>query len=227
VAGGIGITPMLSMLNTVLDGQSAREVWLYFGVRSGADHVMKAHLHALRQAHPNFHLHVCYSRPGEGDVQGVDYQHRGHVDIQLLRATLKLAHYQFYVCGPKAMMETLVPALADWGVSSGDIHYESFGPASLNKRASPAGSAERTVQVSFSRSGKSLAWQPGTDSLLAFAEAHGVAVESGCRAGSCGGCQTRLEAGEVDYAQQPDAEVEPGHCLLCISTPKTDIRLAA
>jgi ferredoxin-NADP reductase len=228
VAGGIGITPMLSILNRLLEAQSTREVWLYFGVRSGADHIMKAHLDALRQAHPNFHLHVCYSRPGSADVEGVDYQHRGHVDIQLLRTTLRLARYQFYVCGPKPMMETLVPALEEWGVSPGDIHYESFGPASLTRReAPPLPSTGKAIQVSFSRSGKTLPWEPGADSLLAFAEAYGVGVESGCRAGSCGGCQTRLEAGEVDYAQQPDAEVESGHCLLCISTPRTDITLAA
>lgn len=47
------------------------------------------------------------------------------------------------------------------------------------------------------------------------------------RAGSCGGCQTLLESGEVEYLQQPDAEIESGHCLLCISTPKGDITLAA
>jgi ferredoxin-NADP reductase len=227
VAGGIGITPMLSILNTVLETDSSREVWLFFGVRSSAEHIMKGHLDALHQAHANFHLHVCYSRPGDGDVLGVDYQHRGHADIQLLRATLKLARYQFYVCGPKPMMEILVPALDEWGIAPSDIHYESFGPASLAKREAPTLPTEKIIRVTFSRSGKTVPWGSGTDSLLGLAEANGIDVESGCRAGSCGSCQTPLEAGEVDYSQQPDADIEPGHCLLCVSVPKGDITLHA
>jgi ferredoxin-NADP reductase len=227
VAGGIGITPMLSIVNSVLEGGSSREVWLFFGIRSGAEHIMKGHLDALHKAHANFHLHVCYSRPGDGDVLGVDYRHRGHADIELLRSTLKLARYQFYVCGPKPMMETLVPGLEDWGVTPSDIHYESFGPASLAKREGPALPSAAVIRVTFGRSGKTVPWDSGTDSLLVLAEANGIAVESGCRAGSCGYCQTRLEAGEVAYSQTPDAELEPGHCLLCITTPKSDLTLAA
>ena len=117
---------------------------MFFGVRSGAEHIMKGHLDALQKAHANFHLHVCYSRPSDGDVLGVDYQHRGHADIQLLRSTLPFGRYQFYVCGPKPMMETLVPATRGRGESHrSDIHYESFGPASLTRRAAPA-AARRT-----------------------------------------------------------------------------------
>ena len=227
VAGGIGITPMLSILNNILQNGRNREVWLYLGVRNGAEHIMKEHLNALQKAHTNFHLRVCYSRPGEGDVEGVDYHHRGHVDIQLLRSTLKLMRYQFYVCGPKPMMETLVPALEDWGVAPGDIRYESFGPASLVKHEKPALASAQVIQVRFNKTGKTIPWDPSADSLLEFAEANGIAVESGCRAGSCGSCQTRLEAGEVEYNQRPDADAEPGHCLLCIATPKGDLTLTA
>lgn len=230
IAGGIGITPMLSIINTLLQDGSARELWLYYGVRDGNEQIMQRHLKALAAAHANFHLHLCYSKPLASEVEGVDYQHRGRVDIPLLRATLKLMRYQFYVCGPKAMMESLVPGLEEWGVDTRDIHYESFGPATLVRHAQPALAPEATpgppVTITFSHSGRRVAWNPAAGSLLAFAEEQGIAVESGCRAGSCGSCQTALEAGEVDYSQQPDADIEPGHCLLCISTPKTDLTLA-
>lgn len=117
-------------------------------------------------------------------MEGIDYQHRGHVDIQLLRSTLKLMRYQFYVCGPKPMMEALVPALEEWGVAPGDIHYESFGPASLTKQEKSAKAGTQIIRVTFSKTGWSIAWDRGADSLLEFAETHGIAVESGCRAGS-------------------------------------------
>jgi hypothetical protein len=233
VGGGIGITPMLSILNTVMYSGTSREVWLYYGVRNGAEHVLKEHLESLQKEHPNFHLHVCYSSPAEGDVEGVDYHHEGRIDLQLLRTTLKLMRYQFYVCGPRQMMETLVPGLEEWGVATDDIYYESFGPASLIKREKPAQQVTRVAPaaqaftVTFSNSGKSIPWDPSADSLLEFAESNGIEVESGCRAGSCGSCQTRLAAGEVDYNQAPDVDVDSGHCLLCISTPKNDLTLVA
>jgi len=229
IGGGIGITPMLSILNSVLERGVGREIWLYYGVRNGSEHIMKGHLQALADTYDNFHLHVCYSAPGEGDVEGVDYDHHGRVDLPLLRNTLRLARYQFYVCGPAPMMESLVPRLEQWGVDSGDIHYESFGPATLVKRKKPARIAGETrpVRITFSRSGRSLTWDPNADSLLEFAEANGIEVDSGCRAGSCGSCQTGLTAGKVDYNQQPDADIEPGHCLLCIATPDCDLVLEA
>ncbi len=228
IAGGIGITPMLSILNTVLEGGIKREVWLYYGVRNGNEQIMKEHLQALARRYDNFHLHVCYSAPKEADVEGVDYQHSGRVDIPLLRSSLKLMRYQFYVCGPKPMMESLVPGLEEWGVDAGDIYYESFGPATLIKHEKPASEMlARPITVTFSQSGKSIIWDPDVGSLLAFAEDNGIDVESGCRAGSCGSCQTELQTGKVEYNQQPDADVEPGHCLLCISTPKSDITLQA
>lgn len=231
VGGGIGITPMLSMLATLFEGDGGREVWLFYGVRDGDEQLMQGPLRALAARHANFHLHVCYSRPGAADVEGVDFQHRGRISIPLLRAALPLGRYQFYVCGPKAMMEALVPGLETLGVDPGDIHYESFGPATLTRRTrsapAPATASGPPVTVTFSRSGQRLAWDPGADSLLEFAEGHGIEVVSGCRAGSCGSCQTEVVSGAVELNQQPDAEVAAGHCLLCISTPRSDLVLDA
>jgi ferredoxin-NADP reductase len=231
IGGGIGITPMLSILNTLLENGSTREVWLYYGVRNGAEQIMKEHLLALAKAHTNFHLHFCYSHPNNKDVADLHYQHNGRVDIPLLRKTLKLTRYQFYVCGPKPMMESLVPGLEEWGVDSADIYYESFGPATLikhkNLKPEPESISAQTIAVTFSKTGTHVLWDPDAGSLLDFAEARGIEVESGCRAGSCGCCQTIIENGEVEYNQQPDADLEPSHCLLCISTPKGDLTLAA
>lgn len=230
IGGGIGITPMLSMLNALLENGSHREIWLFYAVRNASEVIMHEHLQSLARAHANFHLHLCFSRPDDREVEGVDFQHRGRVDIPLLRNTLKLARYQFYVCGPRAMMESLVPDLASLGVDSADIHYESFGPATLIRPRKPESTQpdarNRESAITFSRSGRRASWDPDAESLLAFAEAQGIEVTSGCRAGSCGACQTSIERGGVEYNQEPDAEIEPGHCLLCITLPKGDLTLA-
>jgi hypothetical protein len=235
VAGGIGITPLMSMLLWCLDQQPARPVHLYHGLRHGGEHAFKAELQALARLHPRFSLHVAYSRPRPEDVLGVDFQHHGHVDIGLLQRTLPHGRHRFFLCGPPALMEDLVPALAAWGVPEGDLHFEAFGPASVRKTAlayatAPQGAAaapEPAFEVRFNRSGRTLVWDGRDATLLDFAERHGVAVESGCRSGGCGGCQTRQTAGTVVYAQRPDHEVPAGHCLLCVGRPGSALVLEA
>lgn len=231
IAGGIGITPMLSMLNATLKHESDREIWLFYGVRNSFDHAMKAHFEALASVHSNFRLHVCYSDPLDEDTLGVDYQHAGFVDVTLLRQNLSFQIHDFYICGPRPMMESLVPALEDWGVPDQHIHYESFGPASItraSRKTTPIEDAAQTpVNVTFSKSGKTIAWDGSDDTLLDFAEKHGITVDSGCRAGGCGCCQTRIESGEVAYIQAPDYDPDAGSCLLCVSRPKHDLTLEA
>jgi ferredoxin len=144
---------------------------------------------------------------------------------------LPLKPYHYYICGPAPMMESLVPALEDWGVPDSRIHFEAFGPASIKRRpaAEPPSTDATTsdILVSFSKSGKQLPWRPDAGSLLEFAESSGIAVNSGCRAGSCGSCQTTIQSGEVAYRQAPDYDPEPGSCLLCVCSPKTSVTLEA
>jgi uncharacterized protein len=229
VGGGIGITPMLSMLNWCLTEQPGREVWLFYGVRHGRELVMKSHLETLAEAHSNFHLRFCFSDPHSDDIAGRDYHHRGRIDVQLLRMQLPLKPYHYYICGPTPLMESLVPALEDWGVPDAHIHFEAFGPASIKRKQTtvpPVGAAaDSDIVVTFAKSGKQLQWQPATGSLLEFAEANGIAVDSGCRAGGCGSCQTTIRNGEVSYLQPPEFDPEPGNCLLCVSIPKTSVTL--
>jgi ferredoxin-NADP reductase len=232
VAGGIGITPLLSMLNWCQAEQPEREVWLFYGVRNSREMMMKSHLEALAVAHPNFHLRVCFSSPLPDDVAVRDYQHPVRIDINVLKMQLPLKPYHFYLCGPTPMMGSLVPALEDWGVPEARIHFEAFGPASIKRRtasnsSTPVVANDMNIVVNFARSGKQLCWQPTGGSLLEFAEANGIAVNSGCRAGGCGTCQTTIQSGEVAYRQSPEFDPEPGTCLLCVCTPKTSVTLEA
>lgn len=231
IGGGIGITPMMSMLSWCLAEQPERIVHLYYGLRNGKEHAFKHTLEQLAARQPRFHLNVVYSRPGPNDAAGRDYQHAGHVDLNLLRRTVPHGRHQFYVCGPAPMMESLVPALVQWGVAREDIHFEAFGPASVRlpgvaPASAPAAAAE-AIEVHFRRSGRSLVWSAQDANLLDFAERHGVAVDSGCRSGGCGSCQTRLVSGSVHYANRPDHDVAPGHCLLCVGTPTSALELEA
>jgi uncharacterized protein len=232
IGGGIGITPLLSMLSWALAEQEGREVWLFYGVRNSREPVMKDQLEALAAAHPNFHWRLCFSDPLPEDVAGRDFHHAGRVDVALLRNQLPLKPYHFFICGPTPMMASLVTALEDWGVPDPHIHFEAFGPASIKRRsaaasATPSEASASSIVVNFAKSGKQLAWQPASGSLLEFAEANGIVVDSGCRAGGCGTCQTIIRSGEVAYLQPPDYDPEPGTCLLCTCTPRTSVTLEA
>jgi len=225
IGGGIGITPIMSMLRWCMAQQPQRVVHLYYGLRNSGEHAFKQALEEFAASHPALRLNVVYSRPGESDLQDRDYQHQGHVDVELLRRTLPHGRHQFYVCGPPAMMQALVPALAEWGVPVADIHYEAFGPASVKVPGAAVAAAPTAtaVEVRFQRSGRTLNWDGRDASLLDFAERHGVGVESGCRSGGCGSCETRLLEGKVQYDHAPDHDVAPGHCLLCVGRPSSPL----
>jgi Na+-transporting NADH:ubiquinone oxidoreductase subunit NqrF len=204
---------------------------LYYGVRSSADQAFRIALSTLASLHPALTLHVVYSRPEPTDQPQRDYHHVGHIDIDLLRRTLPHGKHEFYVCGPAPMMQGLVPALRDWGVHDSDLHYEAFGPASVKPAAAMSQasgpSTPSPVEVRFERSGRTLSWDGQEGNLLDFAERHGLTVESGCRSGGCGACQTRLIEGTVTYADKPDHDIDPGHCLLCVGKPSTPLVLEA
>lgn len=229
IAGGIGITPMMSMLCWCLTAQPGRMLYLYYGVHDGAGHAFRQVLDDLANAHPNFKLHVVYGCPAPEDVQGRNYHTVGHIDLALLSSTLALGRHQFYVCGPPPMMQTLVPALRAWCLNPDDIHFEAFGPATVPAANAatnePLAAATLAHKIRLRRSGRSLVWDGQDANLLDFAERQGVVVESGCRTGSCGTCETRLISGTVQYDAKPDYDIPSGHCLLCVAKPGSALEL--
>ncbi|MGI9423894.1 MAG: 2Fe-2S iron-sulfur cluster-binding protein [Hyphomicrobiaceae bacterium] len=229
ITGGVGITPILSMLDWVLDAQPQRQVWLFFGVRNRAEHIMFEHLHSLRQTRANLRCLFFYSRPSEDCRFGVDYDVEGHVNVRHLSTILNGSGYQFYICGPDAMMQTIIADLAHWGVPDADVFFESFG----SRR--PAGdivepdagevSDGSPIHVEFARSQKRAVWTNRADSLLELAELSGINVRYGCRAGGCGTCELQVLEGEIAYLQRPVIQPKPGRCLACIARPVGNVVL--
>ncbi len=215
IAGGVGITPLLSMLNTLIEREDEREVHLFYGVRNGSEVMMKEYLETLSEKRPQFHLHLCYSRPNADEV---DYLHHGRIDIALLRSTLSVSNYHYYLCGSLAMMEGLSEGLKAWNVPENDIYFESFGTTGTTAKVIEE--TGETYPVLFRKSKKSLQWSAKEGTLLEFAEKNSIPIESACRSGQCGMCQTKISEGDVEYLTEPSAEIEKGSCLSCISIPK-------
>jgi ferredoxin-NADP reductase len=231
LAGGVGITPLLSMANAIAASGTKREAWFFFGARNGREHIHKAELEKLAAENENIHLHVCYSKPGEKDVKGRDYQHEGRVDTELLKQLLPSNNFEYYLCGSGAFMKSLTDGLEAWGVPDKDVYFEAFGPATVKKKAAVPTPEEtvhlQKVMITFARSGKTVRWEPSAGNILEFALAQGVKIDSGCCAGGCGTCVVAIKSGAVDYLKKPDAEPEAGSCLTCICRPKNDLVLDA
>lgn len=227
IAGGIGITPLLSIARDALERRSNSDVHLFYGTRSGRETAFLPELRELSQAFERFHLTIVHSRPDPDEPDRDDYE-TGLIDVPLLRRVLPHGRHRFYLCGPPPMMASLVPALRAWGVSPGDLRYEAFGPASVASAENLAPTPlTEPLEIRFANSGQTLTWDGCDTNLLDLAERNGVAVASGCRSGSCGTCETEILAGEVDYVVPPTFDVTPGHCLLCVATPRAPLVLAA
>jgi len=226
VGGGIGVTPMLSMLNRLVEQRANREIWFFYGLRCRSEHAMKDHLETVARENPNVRLHICASKPDPDYRLGQDYHHAGYVSVDLFKGLLPSNNYDFFVCGPGPMMHSVTEGLKAWGVPESKIHFETFGPSSVKKIAPAAPvdeAAKAKFSVQFKKSGKSAPWTGEQSTLLELAEANGVSIPSGCRAGSCGTCQIAIFSGDVDYLEKSDFETEPGTRLTCIGVPKSDL----
>lgn len=79
--------------------------------------------------------------------------------------------------------------------------------------------------VTFSRQGLTVAWDPACDTLLDFAEKHGLQPPFSCRAGVCFTCLSDLPVGAVDYVSEPLDDPGPGKVLLCCARPRGDVTI--
>jgi len=233
LSAGIGVTPVLAMLHTLVADTSQREVWWFYGARNRREHPFAEETRDLLKALAHCHSHVCYSSPRIEDRAGVDFDTRGHLDLRLLRALQVPSNAGFYICGPPAFMGDLTAGLAGWGVAAGRIRTENFGsappktpgvaPSPRLPPHTPAGPPGTGPLVSFARSGLNVRWGTQFQTLLELAEACDVPVRWSCRTGVCHTCETGLVEGSVSYDPAPIDAPADGNVLTCCSKPRSDV----
>ncbi|UYV17402.1 pyridoxamine 5'-phosphate oxidase family protein [Porphyrobacter sp. ULC335] len=228
LAAGIGITPILAMLRTLvsegLRHRHVRPTYVFVAARTLAERAFDREISELVQSANGAIRLVRVLGDPQGAEPGIDYEATGRIDLALLRSVLPFDGYDFYMCGPPSFMQGIYDQLRDLGIPDERIHAEAFGPASLERRhdqAAPAAApaAAGPVDVVFMKSGKEARWQPRGGSLLELAEARGLVPEFSCRNGSCGTCATRIIAGRVAYPKRPAAGVADQHALICCAVP--------
>jgi anaerobic selenocysteine-containing dehydrogenase/ferredoxin-NADP reductase len=222
LAGGIGITPFVSYLETLARQAERPEVHLYYGARCGAHHAFGARIRELAAAMPELRVTTCFSRPEAADRRGESYDHAGRLTLANIDPSLLARRARFYMCGPDEMMASLSAALIAVGVPRFEIFQEHF--ASPRPLVAPTGATARTI--AFRRSGLSLTWTPDSGSILDLAERHGIPISTGCRVGQCESCAVPLLEGQVACGV-PLEDMDEGVCLTCQSIPQSDVVIDA
>ncbi len=229
ISAGIGVTPVLAMLEACAERRSDREVWWIHGARNGAEHPFRSEVrgHVARLARGR--SHVRYSRPLARDVLGRDYDAAGRLTAEAVMALGVPTDARFCLCGPSGFVSELTADLIARGVAPGSIRSESFGgppPARPAGARTPVAAGDGP-SVAFSRSGVTAAWDATCTSLLDLAEASAVPAASACRIGSCHSCVAGVISGSVRHDPEPLDPPPPGSALLCCAVPEGDVVLDA
>ncbi|MBC8751675.1 MULTISPECIES: FAD-binding oxidoreductase [Paraburkholderia] len=217
LSGGVGITPMISMLHVLAD--TTRQVSFVHACDNGTLHAFHDEVGRLATTRPGISCYFIYRNPTAADLEDQRHHSSGLVTANQLRA-FSAQDSDFYLCGPSGFMQMVHDGLTDAGVSHDRIRYESFGPATvLSPRSQAVQSKVTEALVVFEGSGLEVEWDDFSGSLLDFAEMNGVYAESACRSGSCNTCECSLLEGQVDYLIEPAAPLPAGRCLPCVAKP--------
>jgi len=230
LAGGVGITPLMSMLRHAVAGDPARPVTLFLSARTERDIPFHDELLSIRGRHPQVQLCLRVSRAAAAPGLSA-----GRIDADCIRRHVSdPANSIFMLCGPLAMIDDVRTILRGLGVRPQDVRAEAFeaAVAASHEREAlapvvPIGAAgsrsTAPVRLTLAVSGRDVPVARG-QSLLDACEAAGADIPSSCRSGMCLTCRTRLLEGQVECASDSlDAEERAaGYILPCVSWPKSD-----
>jgi nitric oxide dioxygenase len=129
LSGGVGLTPMMSMLETIAHSGSGRPAWYIHGAENGRVHAMGEHARELASQARNITVRTFYHVPDPSDELGRHYDEPGLITADWLARNTPTQEASYYLCGPRPFLRAMVGGLARTGVPLGQIHYEFFGPA--------------------------------------------------------------------------------------------------
>jgi ferredoxin-NADP reductase len=229
LGAGVGITPLLAMLYALKENSNGRDVWWIYSAQNRGQYCF---LKEIRQIAPELTaLHVVniYSRPTADDVQGVDFDIQGHLNLEVLKQLSVPVKADFYLCGPAGYLADTIAALKVLGVSEERIRHETFGqPIAFNNGKAPHLPAENDGTgplLTFTQSNISFHWDPKFGSILEAAEACDIPVHWSCRTGVCHLCESALLDGKVAYSPEPLDPPAAGNLLICCSRPASPVVL--
>jgi ferredoxin-NADP reductase len=252
IAGGVGVTPMMSVVRFLTDRSWPGDVYLVYGCKTHNDAIYREEIEYLVRRYPNLHVTLVAE---SADTTSWPYA-TGRITKELLaEAVPGIASRHIHLCGPKPMMDAVKSMLAALGAPAEQVEIEVFigrerpqAPLPGSDQATPAidlvavavppvGEAAVRTSVSpvkvavatFARSNKTAALPP-TKTVLEASEDVGVDIDYSCRVGTCGTCKVKLLSGtvtmEVDDALEP-ADKTQNIILACQAKSTGDVSVDA
>ena len=230
IAGGVGITPMMSITRYLTQRSWAGDIFFVYACRTPADFIFANEIAALQRINPKLHVAVTMSNPEGTDWKGP----RGRLTKEMLaHAVPDLASRRVHLCGPPVMMDATKAILAELGVAADQVKTESFGatrptPAAAGTTAKPTAPATGPL-VTFSKNNKSSKIH-ADQTVLELSEELGIGIQNSCRVGTCGVCKVKMTSGEVEMAVQDALEPDDkanSLILACQAKPKGAVAVEA
>ena len=229
LSAGIGVTPVLAMLQALVAQHSRRVVWWLHTTTSPATHALADEARLLIEALAFGHCQIRYTAAASTTGGAA-----GRFDRATLAALELPTDATAYVCGPTAFMDAMTAILVDLGVDATRVHTERFASQSAINPGVLA--ADRPAphlpavlgtgsMVTFARAGIATRFDERRGSLLELAESCDVPTRWSCRTGVCHTCSTPILSGTVSYQPIPLTPPDAGEVLICCATPDSDVVL--
>lgn len=231
IAGGSGITPVMSLVRTLLREEPQSRFTLFYGNRDSSSVIFLESLAALKDKHlGRFEIYHFLDQ----EDQDIDL-FNGMLDRT--RCEEAIAHLVpdaaevdgWFICGPGPMMDAAEGALLDRGISKERIHIERFTadrpPESVSREMAQLQTQAEGVSVAVTLDGRTRRVPFSQGNILDSARAAGLPAPFACKAGVCATCRAKVTKGKVEMAARyglSDEEVAAGYVLTCQSVPIGD-----
>ncbi|WP_188748330.1 hybrid-cluster NAD(P)-dependent oxidoreductase [Marinobacterium zhoushanense] len=236
LSGGVGITPVMSMVRWLFDTNAAVDVEFVHSARSPKDIIYHRELEHIFSRIPEFKMHiVCEHSDDLGEVWA---GFRGYLNRTMLDLMAPdFMEREIFCCGPTPYMNAVKHILKDAGFDMSRYHEESFGATPVADEEQAMQDAETAAEeaealevadmmnVEFALTGKSVRIAPG-ETVHAAAAKLGLHIPKACGMGICGTCKVKRLEGEVETSHNggiTEEDEAEGYFLSCCSVPKGNV----
>lgn len=237
VAGGSGITPLLSLTKSILINEPNSRVTLLYCSRSEEQIIFKDQLESLQEKFPGKIITIHNLTQPSENWTGL----KGRMDQGKIRDILSQQVYsdaekiQYMACGPEGLMETTLQTLDSLGVDKGSILKESFFTAKAEKKESLIAEPEEkapflTREVKILLEGQEYGFEVTPEqTILEAGLGEGIDMPYSCQSGLCTACRGKLVTGKVKMEEDAglsESELKEGYILCCVSHPlSADVKI--